>query len=99
VSEPNEGTTVISDTAAEDTVVSLSALGQYVLQLEADDGEYTGSHTVTINVFADGCEAAKSLPGFQLIPGDINEDCIVNELDLAILEEHWLEGNALEFSQ
>ena len=96
VSEPNEGTTVISDPGAEDTVVSLSALGQYILRLEADDGEYTGSRTVTINVYADGCEAAKSLPDFQLIPGDINEDCIVNELDLAILEEHWLESNSLQ---
>ena len=98
VSEPNEATTVISDAAAEDTVVSLDATGQYVLQLEADDGEYKGSNTVTINVFTDGCEAAKSLPGFQLIPGDINEDCIVNELDMAILEAHWLESNALEFT-
>ncbi len=97
VSEPNEGTAVIGDTAAEDTVVSLNETGKYVLQLEADDGEYIGSSTVTINVFADGCEAAKSLPDFQLIPGDINEDCIVNELDLAILEAHWLESNALEF--
>ena len=97
VSEPNEGTTVIADAAEEDTVVNLSATGQYLLQLEADDGEYTGSNTITINVFADGCEAAKSLPDFQLIPGDINEDCIVNELDLAILEAHWLESNALEF--
>ena len=96
MSEPNEGTTVISDAAQEDTVVSLSATGQYVLQLEADDGEYTGSDTVTINVYADGCEAAKSLPDFQLIPGDLNEDCIVNELDLAILEAHWLESNKLE---
>jgi hypothetical protein len=96
VSEPNEATTVISDSAAEDTIVSLNATGQYVLQLEADDGEYKGSNTVTINVFTDGCEAAKSLPDFQLIPGDINEDCVVNELDLAILEAHWLESNALE---
>ena len=98
VSEPNEGTAVLSDAGAEDIVVSLSAIGQYVLQLEANDGEYTGSHKVTINVYADGCEAAKSLPDFQLIPGDINEDCIVNELDLAILEEHWLESNSLEYS-
>jgi len=98
VSEPNEATAVIGDAAAEDTIVSLNATGQYILQLEADDGEYSGSNTVTINVFNDGCEAAKSLPDFQLIPGDINEDCIVNELDLAILEAHWLESNALEFS-
>jgi len=95
VSEPNEGTAVIMDAAAEDTTVSLNEIGRYVLQLQANDGEYTGSATVTIDVYADGCEAAKSLPDFELIPGDINEDCIVNELDLAILESHWLESNAL----
>jgi hypothetical protein len=97
VSEPNEGMAVIADTAAEATKVTLNGVGQYVLQLEADDGEYKGSNTVTINVFIDGCEAAKSLPDFELIPGDINEDCIVDEKDLAILEAHWLESNALEF--
>ncbi|MBN1806404.1 MAG: hypothetical protein JW837_14240 [Sedimentisphaerales bacterium] len=96
VSEPNEGAAVISDAAAEDAVVRFSKTGQYVLQLEADDGEYKGSGTVTINVFNDGCEAAKSLPDFQLIPGDINEDCVVDDKDLAILEAHWLESNALE---
>jgi hypothetical protein len=96
VSEPNEGMAVISDAAAEDIVVSFNETGQYVLQLEADDGEYKGSNTVTINVFNDGCEAAKSLPDFELIPGDINEDCVVDEKDLEILEAHWLESNALE---
>jgi hypothetical protein len=96
VSEPNEGTAVIGDTTAEDTVVNLSETGKYVLQLEADDSEYSGAGMVTINVFVDACEAAKSLPDFEPIPGDINEDCIVNDLDLAILEAHWLESNALE---
>lgn len=97
VSEPNEAAATISDAGAEDTVVTFAATGQYILQLEADDGEYKGSRTVTINVYADGCEAAKSMPDFQLIPGDINADCIVDEADLAILEEHWLESNILEY--
>jgi len=95
VGEPNEGKAIITDSAAEDTTVSLNAVGRYVLQLQANDGEYTGMATLTIDVYADGCEAAKSLPDFELIPGDINEDCIVNELDMAILESHWLESNAL----
>ncbi len=96
VSEPDEGMAVLSDASAEDTVVTLSASGEYVLKLEANDGEYTGSGTVTINVYNDSCEAAKSLPDFELLPGDINEDCIVNELDIVILVEHWLQCNALE---
>jgi hypothetical protein len=96
VSEPNEGMAVLSDASAEDAVVTLSASGEYVLKLEANDGEYTGSDTVTINVYNDSCEAAKSLPDFELLPGDINEDCIVNILDMVILIEHWLQCNALD---
>ena len=58
-------------------------------------GEYTGSDTVTINVYNDGCEAAQSLPDYEPIPGDLNGDCKVDELDLAILEENWLKDNSL----
>ncbi len=45
---------VIADPAAEQTTVTVSAEGIYVLQLEADDGEYTSSDTMTINVIPDG---------------------------------------------
>ena len=69
---------------------TLKALGEYVLQLEASDGEYTGSDTVTINVYNDGCEATQSLPDYEPTLGDLNNDCIVDDLDLAILQENWL---------
>jgi hypothetical protein len=97
VSEPNEPNipAVIADPSAEDTSITLSALGEYVLQLDAFDGEYTGSDTVTINVYEDGCEAAKSLPDYEPFPGDLNGDCRVDDLDLAILEEDWLKDNSL----
>ena len=98
ISEPNDPNSlgaVITDPSAEDTSITLSALGEYVLQLEAFDGEYTGSGTVTINVYNDGCEAAKSLPDYEPFPGDINGDCKVDDLDLAILEEDWLKDNSL----
>ena len=94
--DPNSPDAVITDPIAEDTSITLSALGEYVLQLDAFDGEYTGSDTVTINVFSDHCEAAKSLPGWIASPGDINEDCIVNILDIVILVEHWLECTGLD---
>jgi hypothetical protein len=93
--DPNNPDAVIADPSAEDTSITLSALGEYVLQLEASDGEYAGSDTVTINVYSDGCEAAKSLPDYEPFPGDLNGDCKVDELDLAILEEDWLKDNSL----
>jgi len=98
VSEPNDPNSpdaVIADPAAEDTSITLSALGEYVLQLDASDGEYAGTDIVTINVYNDGCEAAQSLPDYVPSPGDLNGDCIVDELDLAILEADWLKDTSL----
>ncbi|MBA7607732.1 hypothetical protein ES703_14898 [subsurface metagenome] len=95
VSEPDVGAAVIETATAEDTSITLAALGQYVLQLEAFDGEFTGSDTVTINVCNDSCEAAQSLPDYEPVPGDLNGDCIVDDLDLAILQENWLKDDSL----
>jgi len=95
VSEPNEGTAVIEAATAEDTTITLTAVGEYVLQLEASDGEYTGSDTVTINVYNDSCEAAQSLPDYVPLVGDLNGDCRVDDLDFELLQENWLKDNSL----
>jgi len=95
VSEPNVGDAVIQAATSEDTTVTLSATGRYVLQLDASDGEYTGSDTVTINVYNDSCEAAQSVPGYQPLVGDLNGDCKVDEIDMALLQENWLKDNSL----
>jgi len=95
VTEPAAGAAVIATANAEDTSITLSALGQYVLQLEAFDGEYTSSDTVTINVYNDSCEAAKSLPNYVPLVGDLNGDCRVDDVDLALLQENWLKDNSL----
>jgi hypothetical protein len=93
--DPNSPDAVIADPSAEDISITLSALGEYVLQLDASDGEKTGSDTITINVYNDGCEAAQSLPDYVPLVGDLNGDCKVDELDLALLEEDWLNDNSL----
>jgi len=93
--DPNSPDAVIADTSAEDTSITMSALGEYVLQLEAFDGEYAGSDTLTINVYSDSCQAAQSLPDYEPFPGDVNGDCIFNQDDLDILNEDWLKDNSL----
>jgi hypothetical protein len=98
VSEPNDSNNpdaVIAEPSAEDMSITLAALGEYVLQLEASDGDKTGSDTVTINVYSNGCEAAKSLPYYVPFPGDLNDDCKVDDLGSVILEEDWLKDNSL----
>ena len=95
VSEPNEGTAVIEDIYAEDTNVTLSAVGEYVLNLLAFDGEYRGEDTVTINVYNDSCQAAQSLADYVPIVGDLNGDCRVDDADKVLLEENWLNENSL----
>ncbi len=87
---------VIANADKTAATVTLSALGTYQLKLEANDGEYAGSDTVTISVFSSSCEAAKSVPDYQPLPGDINGDCRVNDEDLTLLQAHWLECNALD---
>jgi hypothetical protein len=95
VSEPNEGMAVIENATAEDTNITLSAVGEYVLELTATDGEYSGSDTVTINVYNDSCQATQSLPDYVPIVGDLNGDCKVDDADMALLEENWLKDNSL----
>lgn len=95
VSEPNAGNAVIQAPNAEDTSVTFSAAGEYILQLEASDGEYTGSDTVTINVYNDSCEAAQSMPDYEPLVGDLNGDCVVDDMDMALLQENWLQDNSL----
>jgi hypothetical protein len=51
--DPNIPGIVIDDPTAADSTVTVSAEGTYVLQLTADDGEYTNSDEVAILVFAD----------------------------------------------
>jgi hypothetical protein len=51
--DPALPSAVIADPAAEQTTVTVSAEGIYVLQLEANDGEYTSSDTMTIIVHPD----------------------------------------------
>lgn len=94
VAEPNElNPAQISDPAAANPTVTVTVPGTYILQLQAGDGEYTATDTVQIIMYADACEHASNQEGFEWIPGDINHDCIVNELDQAIMMEHWLEWN------
>lgn len=93
--DPNSPDAVIADSTAESTSITMSAVGEYVLQLDAFDGEYTGSGTITINVYADSCEAAQALPDYEPLVGDLNGDCKVDDLDLALLEENWLKDISL----
>ena len=94
IAEPNElNPAQINDPLAANPTVTVIEPGTYTLQLEAGDGEYTTAETMQIVVYEDACEHASNQEGFEWIPGDINHDCIVNQLDLTILEEHWLEWN------
>ena len=94
--DPNSPPAVIANADQIDAAVTLSALGTYVLQLEADDGEYTNADMITINVFESSCLAAQSLPGYEALDGDLNGDCVVDQADIDLLLEQWLNCNGLE---
>jgi len=94
VAEPDPANPAqISDPEMVDPTVALTALGAYTLQLEASDGEYSATDTLEVVLYADACAHAADQEGFAWIAGDINHDCVVDELDQAIMLEHWLQWN------
>jgi len=95
VSEPFEGAASIAAPDQVEATVTLSALGTYVLQLEADDGEKQGTDTLTLTVYANSCLAAQSSPDYVPFAGDIDGDCDVDQDDLDLLMADWLNCNAL----
>jgi len=97
VSSPPDSIVRIADASKAATKVTLTAAGRYVFELHAVDAKQNEDpDQVEIAVYEDSCRAAQSLPGYVPIPGDLNNDCRVDELDMAILQEHWLECNALD---
>jgi len=94
--DPNSPDAVIADPTALDATVTLFAVGEYVLQLEADDGEDRGADTLTITLYGDQCAAAQAQPGWQALPGDVNLDCVVDQADLDLLLEQWLNCNGMD---
>jgi len=74
----------ITDPLVENAEVTLTAVGDYELELAADDSELSGSDTITIHVYENACDATKGA-GIELPATDINEDCAVNIVDLALL--------------
>jgi len=89
------GAVVFGDASQVDTTATFTVTGSYVLQLEADN-TYVGTDTVSIEVYANACDAAKAEPGYALIPGDIDEDCYVDLSDFSLMATHWLECNSLD---
>jgi hypothetical protein len=94
--DPNNPDAAIADPTALNTTITLCATGAYVLQLDANDGELDAEPSqMTINVYADSCLAAQSLPDYIPFPGDIDGDCDVDQDDLDLLMADWLKCNAL----
>jgi hypothetical protein len=94
LSEPDPlNPAVISDSSALHPTVTLNAVGTYVVQLEATDGEFITTDTMQIVVYSDACEHASHQPGFVRLSTDFNRDCTVDLLDMASFSTQWLEWN------
>jgi hypothetical protein len=75
--------------------VTMQLTGTYTLRLTANDTEHTVTDDMVITVYADSCAAAKAVPGFTLLAGDLDADCNVDIDDFAMMAESWLMSNAL----
>ena len=93
--DPDSPDVIIADATSQNASITMSVAGDYVLELDAFDGEHTGSDSLTIHVYADSCEAAKALPDYVPLVGDLNGDCKVDDADMALMQENWLRDNSL----
>ncbi len=69
----------------DDTSVEITETGVYEFQLTANDGAKQTSDTVRIVVGEDACDASHLNTGDAYNRSDVNEDCLVNLEDYALL--------------
>ncbi len=86
---------VINNPTLATTTVTITRAGTFELRLTVDDSELTAVDTVVINVYEDACAAAKGVPGYAPLTGDLNDDCEVDLIDLGLLAADWLKSTAL----
>jgi hypothetical protein len=97
VASPPDSTVDIADTSVVVTTATLTATGQYVLELYAVDAvQHEDADTMEINVYGDSCEAAKNNPNGYTAPlYDFSDDCEVDFIDFAMFADNWLEDASL----
>lgn len=82
----------VSPNGVDDTSVTFTRRGTYEFMLTADDGVRQTSDTVEIIVGDDSCDASHISTLAEYDTEDVNEDCIVDLSDFAILfAEQWLD--------
>ena len=95
-SQPAGTIVQFSNAAIEDPIVTMDTAGTYVLSLEAQDTKgATGEDTMEIHVYADSCQAAQNILGYQSNIADLNRDCRVNLDDFSLVAANWLEQDFL----
>jgi hypothetical protein len=97
VSSPPDSVVSFADGSAAVTTATLTETGTYVLELYAVDAAlHEDADRMEITVYRDSCEAAQNNPdGFTAPPGDLNNDCKTDFIDLAILAAAWLDDASL----
>ncbi|HOL31995.1 MAG TPA: hypothetical protein PK052_08430 [Anaerohalosphaeraceae bacterium] len=81
----------ISPADSENPAVVFTQRGVYLFRLTADDGSGAVWDTAAVIVGDDACDASHLLTGRPYSAGDLNRDCIVDGMDLALFAAGWLD--------
>lgn len=97
VGTPAGATVDIANASAAVTTATLTATGQYTLELRAVDARANeDANEVQIDVYSDSCEAAQNNPaGYAGSAYDFNADCRVDFIDFSMLAIEWLQDDSL----
>jgi hypothetical protein len=84
-----------TETVPRAMTATMTVANTYTFRLSVDDSAAVGTGDVTVTVYPDRCTATKAR-GVVLPAGDMNGDCRIDFLDMALLSEDWLICNSLD---
>jgi hypothetical protein len=88
---------VVNGGIGDGIIAAYDGQGEGILETEGNGRPMVrGLHSLKPVPMDEGRVSAGALELRWVLPSDLNGDCVVNDLDLAILEAHWLECNALD---
>ena len=104
--DPNDYGFVGDDNNQLNSQFEVLTAGTYILELDADDGEFTAEfpQEVTLFIRDTACKATQIYPGYgnewepgtyNPMPGDVNEDCVVDLSDVADVSSTWLDDELI----
>jgi|GEM_PF-6764070 len=86
----------INNASTPSPSITFTAANTYTLRCSVSDSDLVGTADVSVTVYVNVCEASKARSGYTAAVGDINADCWVSFVDVALMASNWCVCNSLD---